>query len=179
MTVRETLEKFEDSQKVKIGASGGSGWFVIGTVEEIKANLADIETAIMVYPNQRLERAEKAFSKACHNPMDMSAYMLKQLARHQQGFVPDLTWEGYLKEFEKYCHTVETKLATIRRMEDAKYNVKQLMDREVLDVSKSIKKDGMRILVEGNEEGLWWDAEEKKEGDKIYGFRAEENNEHI
>ena len=170
-TLFDVLDGAKPNTKVKIGAVDGSSWFIVTTVKMVMDNANDIDKALDDYLKTRHQRAEEVLAQALRNPMDIKAYMAKQLVKHKSSIVPDFSWEGYMEEFKKYCSNLEAKRRTCIALEDAKVTAKPLMDREVVDVSKAIE-EGYRILIEGNEEGLWWDSSERKKGDKIYGFRA-------
>lgn len=177
--LREVLDGAKPKTKIKIGSVDGSAWYIITNVQTVLENTDEIDKALHDYLEARYVKAEESLALSLRNPMDIKAYMNKQYMKHKSSTVPDFSWEGYMAEFEKYRKILEGKRRSCVTIEDARATAKPLLDREVIDVSKSIGKDGYRIIVEGLEEGLWWDASEKKKGDKIYGFRSVKDSDDI
>ena len=152
------LELMEPSQKVKIGAKHGTGWFYCGTAKRFLNNLAKYDGEIRSYWQNRLYTAWKKLGEAVENR-------------------PEMTQTDRLRTWSK---NIIAKCDRVERFTEINRNYIPIDEREVHSVrpaDKSIDEETVNIVIAGYEEGKFWTFDEAKRAKKYLSMKEGEEDE--
>lgn len=162
-TLLDVVNEMKDKQLIEIGSENGSGFFYIGTIEDLKKNIEQYDVAVKEYANKCIENANNLLSRAINNPATITDYMDSIEIAFRQGKDVDLTYEGYEKYLKKYFASLISKKKALDARFDYYEQLKPLFKRKVVDERRSIVDRGaVNVIVEGNEKGGLWDKSEVK-----------------
>lgn len=162
-TLLDIVNEMKDKQLIEIGSENGSGFFYIGTVEDLKKNIDEYDKMVKDYANTRIENANSRLTSSINNPPTISEYMETIATAYRQGKDPDLSYEGYEKYLKKYFSSLVSKKKTLDDRFDYYEQLKPLFERKVVDERRSIvDKGAVNVIVEGDEKGRFWDKSEVK-----------------
>ena len=172
----EVVNEMDDSQEIEIGTKGGSGYFYIGTVGDLKKNINSYNDALQAYADRQEAEARKRFERALQNPPTIEAYMAKLISKYDDGEFVDTSYEGYQKYQEKWFASFTSKKHRLEDKEKNAKNVVTLFRRGVHEVFKSVvDKGALNIIITGDEIGRFWDKSEVGEEKMLFGYNDEES----
>lgn len=141
MNLKETLEGFKPSQKVKIGAKHGTGFFYCGTAKRFLDNLAQYDTETRQNWTAINARAWKNLERAIEQ---------------RRGLYDTDMIRAWANNIVKKCDRID-KITKITRSYVA------IDERTVLSVRGAdpmVDENTLNVLVEGHEYGAFWTFDE-------------------
>ena len=146
MKINEVIQEMDNETILNIGS--GSGWFFIGKKEDYEKNIEKISRS---YLNNAKEREKK----------------YRERIREANEVLADskLTFD----ELEKMVKKIRRNFPALKLVEKYINEFIPIKKREVKNIyDKDKKEDGICIVVEGTENGKFWDREEwERENGKI------------
>lgn len=167
-TLGEVLSRFDENQLVKVGSKDGSSWFYIGTKKVLIGNDLIYDAEIENWLKDRLDTAKKTLNDKMKCEPTYFNFTKGEIDKFLNGGICDLSIEKYHEYVQRYWKGIMTRARTVIKREGAIKTQIPLLSRPVVSADESIKGDGIRIVIEGTEEGRFWDKEEADELGKTF-----------
>lgn len=164
MKLLKQLEKLPDDMLIKIGAKNGSGWFYVGTVDEMKRFMDIYNDTVYHRWKYIVRNSTERLEKAVDNAPTWAMY-IKSTSKSNGIDSADFSYDSYLRS----CHRYESKLNKMRQIKQKYERVRDgyisLEKREVLSCEKAdpIADTTVNIIIDGYETGIVWTSDEIKE----------------
>ena len=158
MILMDALKGLDKEQRIKVGATGGSGYFYCGTVEDFTENIASYNDTLNAYAKARVQRAESELAK------HIAAYptIAKWAAKAVESADSDLTLKSYEAYLEFWIRNLKRKRTTLieRKVSLDTYTALPFRKTDYDDADPSADPDVKRVMVSGDELGMFWTTDE-------------------
>lgn len=164
MKLKKQLETLPDEALIKVGAKNGSGWFYVGTVEELKRYMDVYNDTVYNRWKYIVKNATERLERAVDNTPTWAMY-IRGTAKTMGIDTADFSFESYLKS----CRRYESKLMKMRTLKQKYERIRDsyihLEKREVVSCEKSdpVVDATFNIIIDGSETGVVWTSDEIKE----------------
>lgn len=158
MILMDALKGLDKEQRIKVGATGGSGYFYCGTVEDFMENIAAYNDTLNAYAQARVQRAESELSKHIANYPTIGKWAASEVKTADS----ELTLKSYEAFIEFWIRNLRRKRTTLIERKEALINYTALPFRkcEYDDADPAADPGVKRIMVSGEELGLFWTTDE-------------------
>lgn len=167
-TLGAVLSRLDENQLVKVGSKDGSSWFFIGQKKVLIGNDLIYDAEIESWLKERLKTARQTLNDKMKQEPTYFNFTKAEIDKFLNGGICDLSIEKYHEYVKHYWKGIMTRAKTVIKREEAIKNQIPLLSRPVVSADESIKGDGIRIIIEGTEEGRFWDKEEADALDKTF-----------
>ena len=180
MTIKDFMNQADATKKIKIGATEGSAFFFVGTVEEFLTNIDAIEKDDLAYLNAKASNTATQIEKdkwkcnrtAFNDHIDRCKRNAEAAHRPYIEDRSDKAYERYLKALERKIKKANGKLKQLNEFLDPE-NYQPILEREVADIfpaSDVVDTNTTVIITFGFEVGRYWTFNERGDADPLALF---------
>lgn len=168
MKYKEALEKYEDSQKLKVGSL--QSFFYVGTVGDFRDNIKEVSGKLFIVLKDRTERKRQEYETRLENPPTIKDY-----CRYEEGKAQKYTVENYLAYLNQWLETTQKRLIGYQNAKEREANFVPLEKRNVKSIreSSAIDPNCVILVLEGRETGRFWTTDEAEPGSVSIGSMME------
>lgn len=173
MNILKAIEKYKDTQKIKLGSA--SGFFYIGTVGDLKDRIEVIDDGCKTFIRQRRQSTQETLVNWLGMDMTPSGWARTELKNEE----PDLSVQNYINALDAYYRKVKSAKENAELWYKRFLMFEHIWNREVTDIGKAKlpEENGyILIVLEGHEQGKFWTSDEAKEIPAV-GFVQKEEEE--
>lgn len=155
----KVIQQLTGDQIIKIGASGGSGYFYCGTAGLFMARLSEYEKAYRADAESKLKKAQDTFSALLTKDTSTKEFFAVEL----KAKIPDLSYERYTAYLRDYFRKVMNAKNRVETRKQYLENFVNLRDRPAVaePCDPGVEPIGaLRIMVDGTEAGRYWTTDE-------------------
>jgi len=157
MNIYDFLSNECKTKYIKVGAADGSAFFYCGTKELFLLNLTVYQAELKRAALYRRNAFKKAFEALVNNPPSLSKYILSECVYDK----PKPSYDAYIASVKAWMRSCVDAKAVATAAKEYYDNYKDLMQRDIVEHSiSSVDEDTTRIIIPGNELGVYWMMEE-------------------
>lgn len=156
----DELAKMGGGQKIKIGAK--SSFFYCGTVNEFCEKIDEYGDIMRHTAEKAAVRAEIHRKKHLNRPPTLTKYMEEESKQD----IPDPTidgWNKFVEAWFKECVDNEYEYRRLKAYVDGYVELAWREVKEIYNCSPAVDEDAKCVIIDGSENGKYWDFNDSKE----------------